>query len=161
MVRKVLKVVLVLVLTVSLVELSSAALPDRRETHLIPSISINNTEQRTEEMSWAIKCYSLRNGAPRGCQFTSDEYQRFLNGHNLVCSMSAVGCCADNALVEGFFGMLKRERFDRRQYMTRAEARADIFDYIERFYNPRMRRKLENTENNELELNSTVRNIGT
>jgi putative transposase len=97
----------------------------------------------------------------RGCQFTSAEYQRILSGHNLVCSMSAVGSCADNALVEGFFGMLKRERVNRRRYMTRAEARADIFDYIERFYNPRMRRKLQRNDNNELVLNSTVRNIGT
>ena len=79
----------------------------------------------------------------RGCQFTSDEYQRFLVGHNLICSMSEVGSCADNAAAEGFFGKLKRERVNRRQYRTRAEARADIFDYIERFHNPRRRRKLE------------------
>ena len=79
----------------------------------------------------------------RGCQFTSDEYQRFLRGHNLVCSMSAVGSCADNAAAESFFGVLKRERVNRRQYRTRAEARADIFDYIERFHNPRKRRRLE------------------
>jgi putative transposase len=79
----------------------------------------------------------------RGCQFTSGEYQRFLKGHNLVCRMSAVGSCADNAVAEGFFGMLKRERVNRRRYQTCAEARADIFDYIERFYNPRRRRKLE------------------
>jgi putative transposase len=79
----------------------------------------------------------------RGCQFTSHEYQRFLAGHNLTCSMSAVGSCADNAAAEGFFGMLKRERVNRRQYRTRAEARADIFDYIERFHNPRKRRRLE------------------
>lgn len=97
----------------------------------------------------------------RGCQFTSDEYQRFLTGHNLVCSMSAVGSCADNAAAEGFFGMLKRERVNRRRYYTRAEARADIFDYIERFYNPRMRRKMERNERRETELNSSVRNIGT
>ncbi len=71
----------------------------------------------------------------RGCQFTSDEYQRFLTGHNLVCSMSAVGSCADNAAAEGFFGILKRERVNRRRYRTRAEARADVFDYIEVFYN--------------------------
>jgi len=95
----------------------------------------------------------------RGCQFTSDEYQRFLKGHNLVCSMSAVGSCADNALAEGFFGMLKRERIHRRRYFTRAEARADIFDYIERFYNPRMRRRLQRMENGEIELNSTVQEI--
>ena len=77
----------------------------------------------------------------RGCQFTSDEYQRFLAGHNLICSMSGVGSCADNAAVEGFFGQLKRERVNRRRYQTRAEARSDIFDYIERFYNPRRKRK--------------------
>ena len=79
----------------------------------------------------------------RGCQFTSDEYQRFLKGHNLTCSMSGVGSCADNAACEGFFGMLKRERVNRRRYETHAEARADIFNYIECFYNPRRRRKLE------------------
>lgn len=96
----------------------------------------------------------------RGCQFTSAEYQRFLQGHNLVCSMSAVGSCADNALAEGFFGMLKRERVNRRRYFTRAEARADIFDYIECFYNPRMRRRLLRMENQEIDLNSTVRSFG-
>ena len=79
----------------------------------------------------------------RGCQFTSDEYQHFLAGHNLVCSMSAVGSCADNAAAEGFFGMLKRERVNRRRYRTRTEARVDIFDYIERFHNPRKRRTME------------------
>ena len=42
----------------------------------------------------------------RGCQFTSDEYQRFLQGHNLICSMGAVGSCADNAAAESFFGVL-------------------------------------------------------
>lgn len=79
----------------------------------------------------------------RGCQFTSEEYQQFLKGHRLICSMSAVGNCADNAAMESFFGMLKRERVNRRRYLTRAEARADIFDYIERFHNPEKRRKLE------------------
>ena len=82
----------------------------------------------------------------RGCQFTSDGYQRFLKGHNLTCSMSGVGSCADSAACEGFFGMLKRERVNHRRYETHAEARADIFDYIECFYNPRRRRKLEITK---------------
>jgi len=82
----------------------------------------------------------------RGCQFTSDEYQRFLKGHNLLSSMSAVGSCADNAPAEGFFGMLKRERVNRRCYRTHAEARADVFDYIERFYNPARRRRLATLE---------------
>lgn len=79
----------------------------------------------------------------RGCQFTSGEYQRFLEAHHLICSMSAVGSCADNASMEGFWGMLKRERIHRRIYQTRAEARADVFDYIERFHNARCRRRLE------------------
>lgn len=79
----------------------------------------------------------------RGCQFTSEEYQRFLAAHQVTCSMSAVGSCADNAAAESFFGVLKRERVNRQHYRTRAEARADIFDYIERCHNPRQRRRLE------------------
>jgi len=78
----------------------------------------------------------------RGCQFTSDEYQQFLAAHQVICSMSAVGSGADNAAAESFFGVLKRERVNRRQYGTRAEARADLFDYIERWHNPRQRRRL-------------------
>ncbi len=96
----------------------------------------------------------------RGCQFTSDEYLRFLKGHKVTCSMNGVGSCADNALVEGFFGMLERERVNRRHYRTRAEARADIFDYIECFYNPRMRSRLERQKNEEIRLNQTVRETG-
>ena len=78
-----------------------------------------------------------------GTQFTCEEYQQFLAGHNLVCSMSAVGHCGDNAAAEGFFGMLKRERVHRRHYRTIDEARSDVFDYIERFYNPRMQQRLD------------------
>ena len=79
----------------------------------------------------------------RGTQFTSAEYQQFLQGHQLVCSMSAVGHCGDNAAAEGFFGLLKRERVNRRRYRTRDEARSDVFDYIECFHNPRMQRRLD------------------
>ena len=53
--------------------------------------------------------------------------------------MSGVGPCYDNAVAESFFGLLKRERVYRRHYLTRTEARTDIFDYIERFYNRRRR----------------------
>ena len=83
----------------------------------------------------------------RGTQFTSGDYQKLLKRENLISSMSAVGHCADNAACEGFFGMLKRERINYRQYRTRDEARADIFDYIELFHNPRMRRRLANQDN--------------
>lgn len=72
-----------------------------------------------------------------------------MHRHNLMCSMSAVGNCADNALVEGFFGMLKRGQVNRRHYVTRALARSGIFDYIERFYNPRMRRWLAHQKQDE------------
>jgi len=82
----------------------------------------------------------------RGTQFTSGDYQQFLAGHNLVCSMSAVGHCGDNAAAEGFFGMLKRERVNRRRYLTQAQARSDVFDYIERFHNPMMQRRLDNQD---------------
>ena len=79
-------------------------------------------------------------------QFTSGEYQRFLSEHNIISSMSAVGHCGDNAAAEGFFGMLKRERVYRRSYQTMAQARSDVFDYIERHHNPRMQRRLDNRE---------------
>jgi putative transposase len=78
----------------------------------------------------------------RGSQFRSGDYQRFLTRNTLLCSMSAVGHCGDNAACEGFFGMLKRERTNRTRYPTLDTARADVFDYIERFHNPRMRRRV-------------------
>jgi len=78
----------------------------------------------------------------RGGQFISGTYQKFLGGNALVCSMSAVGHCADNAACQGFFGQLKRKRVNQRQYRTRDEARADLFDFLERFHNPRMRRRV-------------------
>ena len=78
----------------------------------------------------------------RGSQFTSGDYQRYLGSNHLVSSMSAVGHCGDNAACEGFFGMLKRERVHHRRYRTQDEARADLFEYIERFHNPRMRRRV-------------------
>ena len=62
----------------------------------------------------------------------------------------SVGSCADNAPAESFFALLKRERVNRRQYRTRSEARADIFDYIERFYNPRKRQQLEMIQQKDL-----------
>lgn len=58
----------------------------------------------------------------RGCQFISGEYQRFLKGLNLICSMCTVGSSANNASMEGFLWMLKRERVNRGAYQSRAEA---------------------------------------
>ena len=78
----------------------------------------------------------------RGSQFRSTDYQRFLKQNSLICSMSAVGHCGDNAACEGFFGVLKRERLNRTKYPTLDSAKADIFNYIERFHNPRMRKRV-------------------
>ena len=72
----------------------------------------------------------------QGSQFTSYEWQEFLEQHNLTQSMSRRGNCWDNAVAESFFNLLKRERIRRRKYKTRADARQDAFDYIEFFYNP-------------------------
>lgn len=75
----------------------------------------------------------------QGTQFTSSDWQGFLAEHGIVCSMSRRGNCHDNAVAESFFQLLKRERIRRRIYLTREEARADLFDYIEVFYNQRRR----------------------
>lgn len=75
----------------------------------------------------------------QGCQYTSDEWQSFLKSHGIVCSMSRRGNCHDNAVAESFFQLLKRERIRRRIYATHAAARADVFDYIEMFYNVKRR----------------------
>ena len=75
----------------------------------------------------------------QGCQFTGHEWQTFLRDHNLVSSMSRRGNCHDNAVAESFFQLLKRERIRRQVYTTRNDARADVFNYIEMFYNPKRR----------------------
>jgi putative transposase len=89
----------------------------------------------------------LRRGRPeavlhhsdQGSQYTSEDFQRLLESHGIACSMSRRGNCWDNAAMESFFSTLKTERLGRRQYRTRNELRADVFDYIERFYNPKRR----------------------
>jgi putative transposase len=88
-----------------------------------------------------------RRGSPRellhhsdqGSQYTSDDFQRVLAAHGITCSMSRRGDCWDNAAMESFFSTFKTERASRTIYRTRDEARADAFDYIERFYNLRRR----------------------
>jgi putative transposase len=72
----------------------------------------------------------------RGSQYTSEQFQKLLAGHGVTCSMSRSGNCWDNAAMESFFSSLKAERTARKTYRTRNEAKADVFDYIECFYNP-------------------------
>ncbi len=73
----------------------------------------------------------------RGSQYASHAYRDQLRQHGIECSMSAQGECLDNAVAERFFGSLKRERTSHRYYETRQEARADVVEYIEMFYNSR------------------------
>lgn len=79
----------------------------------------------------------------QGSQFTSMDWTAFIRAHNLEHLMSRRGNCHDNAVAESFFSSLKRERIRRRTYKTRQEARQDVFDYIEMFYNP-VRKQVRN-----------------
>ena len=76
----------------------------------------------------------------QGSQYTSDQFQRLLVEQGITCSMSRAGEVWDNSAMESFFSTLKIERVNRRGiYKTRKEAKADVFDYIECFYNPKRR----------------------
>jgi putative transposase len=66
-------------------------------------------------------------------------FQRVLRDLGVTCSMSRSGNVWDNSVMESFFSTMKTERCHRRAYATRDAARADVFDYIERFYNPTRR----------------------
>jgi len=80
----------------------------------------------------------------QGSQYTSHDWQSFLKDNNLEGSMSRKGNCYDNAVAESFFQLLKRERIKRKTYSTREEARTDVFDYIEMFYNAKRRHSFNN-----------------
>ena len=77
----------------------------------------------------------------QGTQYGSDDWLRFCRDHNLDLSISRRGNCWDNAVVESFFSSLKKERIKKPIYKTRVLARADVFDYIEVFYNRNRRHR--------------------
>lgn len=72
----------------------------------------------------------------QGIQYTCSDWRKSLDDHNQEASMSRRGNCHYNAVAESFFSLLKTERIKRKIYKTRNEARADVFNYIEFFYNP-------------------------
>jgi len=82
---------------------------------------------------------ALMHHSDQGSQYTSEQFRRLLEDHGVNCSMSRSGNVWDNAAMESFFSSLKTERTARKTYRTRSEAKADVFDYIERFYNPKRR----------------------
>lgn len=77
----------------------------------------------------------LMHHSDRGSQYANKDYRETLKEHGITVSMSRKGNCWDNAVMERFFGSLKSERTHNKIYLTRQQARADIIDYIEMFYN--------------------------
>jgi putative transposase len=93
----------------------------------------------------------------RGSQYASDDYQKLLNSYGMTCSMSRKGDCWDNAVVESFFHTLKAEWIADTIYYTRDEARRDVIDYIEMFYNShRLHSFLGYKSPNDFEKNATL-----
>jgi len=85
------------------------------------------------------KADALLHHSDQGSQYTSKQFQRLLLDNGITCSMSRAGKVWDNSAMESFFSSLKTERTARKVYRTCDAARADVFDYIERFYDPRRR----------------------
>lgn len=82
---------------------------------------------------------ALLHHSDQGSQYTSEQFQRLMADNGVTCSMSRSGNVWDNAAMESFFSSLKTERIGKKVYRTRAQAKANVFDYIECFYNPTRR----------------------
>ena len=104
-------------------------------------------EMTAELVTDALVMAVWRRGKPRellhhsdqGSQYTSERFQTLLAEFGITCSMSRRGDVWDNSAMESFFSSLKTERTSRIQYRSRNQCRADLFDYVERFYNVRRR----------------------
>lgn len=101
------------------------------------------TQLVTDALTMAVwrrgPCAALLHHSDQGSQYASESFQRLLRDLGVTCSMSRSGNVWDNSVMESFFSSLKIERVARKTYPTRDAARIDIFDYIERFYNPTRR----------------------
>lgn len=84
----------------------------------------------------------LLHHSDQGVQYAATDYQAVLSKHEITCSMSRKGNCWDNAVVESFFKTLKVECVHRQRFQTRHEARQQLFEYMEIFYN---RQRLHST----------------
>jgi transposase InsO family protein len=111
-------------------------------SRMVVGWSMSNRLDRSLVLDALSMAVGRRNPGPglihhsdRGCQYASNDYQATLKKHEMLCSMSRKGDCWDNAVAESFFSTLKTERVHRRLYRSRDAARADIFEYIEVFYN--------------------------
>jgi transposase InsO family protein len=81
----------------------------------------------------------LLHHSDRGVQYACELYRGLLQEHGLLASMSRAGNCYDNAPAESFFGTLKTELVQHQHYRTRKDAQANIFEWIECWYNRRRR----------------------
>src|SRR6266550_1099 len=79
----------------------------------------------------------LLHHSDQGCTYASEDYQRMLDANGITCSMSRRGDCYDNAVMEAFFSSVKSETTDR--FASCGDAKMELFDYIEVFYNQRRR----------------------
>jgi transposase InsO family protein len=91
------------------------------------------------EMALKRRCpeAGLLHHSDQGCTYASEDYQRILDARGITCSMSRRGDCFDNAVMESFFSTVKSELADR--FNSCGEAKMELFDYIEVFYNQRRR----------------------
>jgi transposase InsO family protein len=105
-----------------------------------PRLTADVAAQALTMALWRRKpARGLLHHSDRGVQYAARDYQRLLAGAGISCSMSRKGNCWDNACVESFFGTLKKELIHDRRYATREEAKQDVFEYIEVFYNRQRR----------------------
>jgi len=91
------------------------------------------------EMALKRRCpdTGLLHHSDQGCTYASEDYQAVLEAHGITCSMSRRGNCYDNAVIESFFSTLKSELGER--FESHGDAKMELFDYIEVFYNQRRR----------------------
>jgi putative transposase len=82
---------------------------------------------------------ALLHRSDQGSQYTSEQFRQLMADNGVTCSMSRSGDVWDNAAMESFFSTLKIERTNRKAYQSRNQARAKLFDFIERFYNAKRR----------------------
>lgn len=103
--------------------------------------AVNDRHLTLKALGMALKrrCpeVGLVHHSDRGSTYASEDYQRMLDAHGITCSMSRTGDCYDNAVMEAFFSTLKTELADR--FESCGEAKMQLFDYIEVFYNQRRR----------------------
>jgi len=105
------------------------SISDSLETPLVSKAFLNAIESRRPDTT------QLLHHSDRGCQYTSDAYRGMLKRLGITVSMSHVGYCYDNAVMERFFWSLKHEWTNHYEYADLDEARFSVFKYIETFYN--------------------------